>query len=113
MKSLEELQRRRSEIIEKIEAQRLELAEIAQHLKAPLSMVDKGMTAVRFIRQHPALTGGGVLALWGLRRHGVLGLVRKVWKTVYVNPSFLSFGTKLISRFSRNSRQHDVPKVLH
>ena len=113
MKSLNELEQRRSAIIEKIETQRMDLAEIAQHLKAPLSVVDKGLKVTRFIRQHPALASGAVLAFWGMRHYGILGLARNAWKALYFNPTFLSYGSKLISRFRRNPQERSVTEVLH
>ena len=113
MKSLLEIQHHRSEIIEKIDAQRKELAEISQHFKSPLSVVDKGVQVARFIRGHPALASGSVLAFWALRRYGVLVLARKAWRAIYVNPTLLSYGSKLISRFGRISKDHHISEVLH
>lgn len=113
MKSLSELERRRSAIIEKIDAQRIELAEISQHFKFPLSVVDKGVKVTRFIREHPALASGSVLAFWALRHYGVLGLARKAWRAIYINPTLLSYGSKLISRFGRASKDHHISEVLH
>ncbi len=113
MKSLSELERRRSAIIDKIDAQRIELAEIAQHFKSPLAVADKGVKVARFIREHPALASGSVLTFWALRRYGVLGLARKAWRTIYVNPAFLSYGSKLISRFGRASKDHHISEILH
>ena len=113
MKSLSELERRRSVIIEKIDAQRIELTEIAQHFKYPLSVVDKGIKVAHFIREHPALASGSVMAFWALRRYGVLGLARKAWRTIYVNPTFLTYGSKLISRFGRAKKDHHISEILH
>lgn len=107
MKSLLELQNQRTALIEKIGAQRQELAEIYHHFKSPLALIDKGIKVVRFVRGHPALAGGSVLAFWALRQHGILGLVKKGWQMAYVNPSILSYGTKLFSRF-RSNKTHEA-----
>lgn len=79
-KQLADLACRRRGLLEKIEAQRMEVAEISQHWQKPIALVDTGLKVVRFIRNHPALMTGGVAALLTLRRKGIIGLAQERWR---------------------------------
>ena len=110
-KRLVELEDRRYQIVEKIAAQRVELAEIALRFKTPLSLLDRGAKAVRFVREHPAMAGGGVLAFVALRRHGLIGLVRKAGK-ILLNPTVLSYGSRLLSGITTRPSS-ETNQLLH
>ena len=77
---------RRRELLEKIQVQRIELAEISLHLKNPLAIAETGLNAVRFINEHSALMAGTLAALLTLRRKGISGLLRKGWRLLYILP---------------------------
>lgn len=70
---------RRRELLERIEAQRREVADISRQWQRPLALADTGLKAVRFIRHHPVLWAGAMSALMALRRKGVVSLVRDGW----------------------------------
>jgi hypothetical protein len=74
-----ELMQDRGELLARIAAQREQLAEIGQHWRAPLALADQGVAVVRFLRCHPLLVAG-VVALFVIRRRGMAGLVRGVWR---------------------------------
>lgn len=77
---------RRRELLEKIQVQRIELAEISLHLKNPLAIADKGLKAVRFLNEHSTLVAGTLAAFLTLRRKGVSGLLHKGWRLLYILP---------------------------
>lgn len=95
-KRLAELAYRRSRLLEKIEIQRMDVADISLDLQKPLALADAGLKAVRFIRNHPGLVSGGFAALLSLRGKGVAGLAQKGWRLMYFYPSILSFGLKYL-----------------
>lgn len=74
-----EVKQRRNEILARIAAQREALAEVEISLQKPLTYVDQGLGAVRFLRAHLALTTA-LAALIGIRRRGVFGLGKLVWR---------------------------------
>lgn len=81
-KRLADLASHRRGLLEKIEFQRMEVAEISLLWQKPLVLVDAGLKTVRFMRNHPALVTGCVAALLALRRKGIVGLAheaRRLW----------------------------------
>jgi hypothetical protein len=112
-KRLAELTYRRSRLLEKIEIQRMDVADISLDLQKPLALADAGLKAVRFIRNHPGLVSGGFAALLSLRGKGVAGLAQKGWRLMYLYPSILSFGLKyLFSAFRSPSAEELLMKTL-
>jgi len=112
-KRLAELAYRRSRLLEKIETQRMDVADISLDLQKPLALADIGLKAVRFIRNHPGLVSGGFAALLSLRGKGVAGLAQKGWRLMYLYPSILSFGLKyLFSAFRSPSAEELLMKTL-
>jgi hypothetical protein len=89
---------RRGELLAKIAAQRGQVAQIGARWQAPLALADQGLAAVRFLRSHPALVAG-VVALFVIRRRGVVGLVKSGWR-VWRGYRFL---TALSERLSSRS----------
>ncbi|MEO8343009.1 MAG: YqjK-like family protein [Gallionella sp.] len=102
-KRLLTLAHRRRGLIETIEAQRIEMAEIALHWEKPLAMVDKGLKGLRLIQRHPLLMGGGTAALLAVRRTGIFGLAQKGVRLIYLYPLVLSLGSKALSAITRAS----------
>jgi hypothetical protein len=94
-KRLAELADRRRMLLERIVIQRIEVAELASELKRPLALADAGLRGVRFMRDHPGLVSGGLVALLSFRGKGIAGQARKWWRLMYLYPSILS----LVSRF--------------
>ena len=79
---ISELLERRGKLLARIAEQREQMAEIGSHLRPPLSMADRGMAAVYFLRSHPVLFAG-VVAYFVIRRPSMAGLVwlgGRVWK---------------------------------
>ncbi|MFZ2525176.1 MAG: YqjK-like family protein [Candidatus Ferrigenium altingense] len=89
---------RRGELLAKIAAQRGQVAQIGARWQAPLALADQGLAVVRFLRSHPALVAG-VVALFVIRRRGVVGLVKSGWR-VWKGYRFL---TALSERLSPRS----------
>lgn len=73
---------RRRELLEKIEAQRREVADISQQWQKPLALVDTGLKAVRFIRRRPAMWVGAMAVWMTFRRKGLAGVVQQGWRRV-------------------------------
>ena len=99
------LANRRQGLLEKIKAQRMEVAEISQLLQTPLTVLDAGIKAVRFVRSHPGLVSGGFAALLSLRGMGIAGLAQKGWRLLYLYPAAISFGLKYLFSATRSPRQ--------
>ena len=93
-KQLAALAHRRLELFEKIEAQRMEVAEISQRWQKPLALVDTGVKTVHFIHNHPVLVAGGMAALLTLRRKGIAGLAQEGWRLLRFYPAFRSLVTR-------------------
>lgn len=93
-KRLAELACRRRVLIEKIEAQRMEVAGISQQWQKPLALVDAGVKAVRFIHNHPALVAGGVATFLALRHKGITGLAQEGWRLLRLYPAIFSLATR-------------------
>lgn len=88
---------RRRMLLERVVVQRIEVAEVAAELKKPLAPVDFGLRVARFLRDHPGLVSGGLVALWSFRSKGIAGQARKWWRLMYLYPAVLSFGSRFLS----------------
>lgn len=96
-KQMVELIQKRDELLAKIAVQRGQVAEMGKHLQTPLAIADQGLAAIRFVRSNPVLVAG-VTALFVIRRHGVVGLVRGVWRVWKGYRYFTAISAKLSSR---------------
>jgi hypothetical protein len=111
-KRLAQLVIRRLELLDKIESQRMELADISLHLQKPLAVADVGLKAVRYIYNHPALVSGGVTALLTLRNKGLLGLAKHGWRLLFLYPSAIFFGLKYLTSANRAPAEERNIEVL-
>jgi hypothetical protein len=93
---LADLSDRRLKLLEKIEAQRMEVAEISVDFQKPLALADTVLKAVRFSRNHRVLVSGGFAALLSIRGMGSAGLVKKVWRLMYLYPAAITLGLKYL-----------------
>lgn len=75
-----EVMQRRQALQAKISAQREQLGELATRWQPALRMADQAVVAVNFIRVHPVLLAG-LAGLLVIRRNGLSGLVKGVWRT--------------------------------
>lgn len=91
-KRLAALANRRRILLEKIETQRVDVADISLDLQKPLLLADAGFRAVRFMRNHPGWVAGGFAALLSLRGKGIASLAQKGWRLMYLYPAIFSFG---------------------
>ena len=92
-----DVKQRRSELLAKIASQREQVAQIGTRWQAPLALADQGLAIVRFLRSKPVLVAG-VVALFIIRRRGLVGLARSgllVWKGYRY---FATFSAKLSPR---------------
>ena len=110
-KRLESVASRRLEIQQKIEAQRMELAEISRDLQRPLGVVDTGLKGINFVRSHPALMAGLAGGFLAIRHTGFIGWIQKGRSLLYLSPVILSAGSKILSAVSRSSRQKKSTEV--
>lgn len=78
-KQMSGVMQRRDKLLARIAMQREQVAGYGARLQTPLAFVDQGLVAARFARSHPVLVGGAV-ALIVIRRHGVLGLLKRTWQ---------------------------------
>lgn len=78
-KHLDEVLQRRGELLTKITDEREQLAGIAAQWQPRLVLVDKGISAVRYVRANP-LWVAGVTALLLFRRHGAFSLFKGGWQ---------------------------------
>lgn len=78
-KRLIELAGRRERLVAKIELQRSELARHVAPWRGVLSVADKGVEAVRYLRQHPGLVAGAVGFLVALRPRRAFAWLKRGW----------------------------------
>ncbi|HUW75183.1 MAG TPA: YqjK family protein [Gallionella sp.] len=99
--------------MEKIEAQRKEVAGISVDFQKPLALADTGLKAARFIRNHPALVSGGFAALLSMRGTGIAGLAKKAWRLMYLYPAAISLGLKYLFPATRPDHEARNAGVDH
>ncbi|OGS95871.1 MAG: hypothetical protein A3K04_01490 [Gallionellales bacterium RBG_16_56_9] len=92
-----EVMQRRGDLLARIAAQREQVAEIGTRWQTPLALADRGLAAVCFLRSNPVLVAG-VAALLVIRRRGVVGLVKGVWRAWRGYRYFTAVSEKLSSR---------------
>lgn len=97
-KQMLEVMLRRGELLARIASQREQVAEIGARWQAPLALADQGLAAMRYLRSNPVLVAG-VAALFVIRRRGVVGLVRGVWRVWKGYLYLTALSAKLPSRF--------------
>lgn len=74
-----QLTERRERLIAEAAAQRATLARCIEPWRAPLAVADKGVSALHFLKQHPALLAGGGILLAALRPVRVVRWLRRGW----------------------------------
>jgi hypothetical protein len=67
-----QLASRREMLRARCEAERRQLAEIAQPLKSSSRLADRGLKFARYLRKHPVLTGIGIAAVVAASRGRLL-----------------------------------------
>jgi hypothetical protein len=95
-KRLAELASRRRILLERIETQRRDVADISLDFQKPFALADTGLEAVRFIRDHPGWVAGGFAALLSLRGKSMTRIVQKGWRLMYFYPAAIAFGLKYL-----------------
>ena len=78
-RKLAHLAERRSVLVAQAEAQRIALAHNLRPWRARLSLADKGIAAVRYVRRHPALLVGSALLLAALQPKRVGRWLQRGW----------------------------------
>lgn len=68
---------RRRQLVAQAAAQRHALAVNLAPWRPRLAVVDQGLAAIRYVRGHPLLMGGGALLLAALRRPAGCGWLRR------------------------------------
>jgi hypothetical protein len=110
---LADLADRRLGLLEKIKAQRLEVAGISVDLHKPLVLADTVLKVVRFSRDHPALISGGFAVLLAVRGMGIADLAKKGWRLLYLYPAAVSLGLKYLFPATRPNREERNAEVDH
>jgi hypothetical protein len=95
---------RRAELLQQIEYQRMDVAEIADHWQKPFSVADTGLKALHLAYRHPALIASGVTAFLAWRRNGISGLAKNGWRLLYLYPSAIFLGLKYLASVSHYSK---------
>jgi len=96
-KQMLEVMQRRGELLSRIATQREQIAGMGARWQAPLAVADQGLAAMRFLRSNPVLVAG-VAALLVVRRRGLIGLMRGVWRVWKGYRYFTGLSKKLSSR---------------
>lgn len=78
-KRLIELAERRERLVALAASQRSEFSRNLSPLKTGCAIADKGVMAVRYLQQHPALVAGGVGLLVALRPRKALNWLKRGW----------------------------------
>ncbi len=92
-----EVMQRRQALLAKISDQRGQLAELATRWQPALRLADQAVAAVNFLRVHPVLVAG-LAGLVVVRRNGLAGLVKGVWRIVKAYRYVSNFSKKMASR---------------
>ena len=74
-----QLAERRQQLIAQAAAERSALAQNLEPWRARLALVDQGVSAVRYVRRHPALLAGGALLFAVLRPRRVGSWLQRGW----------------------------------
>ena len=74
-----ELAERRAMLVSRAAAQRRELAQALAPWRGPLTVVDQGVAALRYLGRHPALLAGVAVGVAVLRPRRVFGWLRGGW----------------------------------
>jgi hypothetical protein len=112
-KRLAELASRRRILLERIETQRRDVADISLDFQKPFALADTGLEAVRFIRNHPGWVTGGFATLLLLRGKSIASIVQKSWRLMYLYPAAIAFGLKYLLSKSRSPGEVGNSEVDH
>ena len=93
-KQLDEILRRRGELLTLITDQREQLSGEAQLWQPRLELADKGLNAVRTLRSSPVLFASAA-ALLLFRRHGLAALLKGAWMMWQRYRRFVSLSSRL------------------
>lgn len=107
-KQLADLACRRLEILDRIAAQRTEMADISGHFHKPLAVADTGLKVARFVYSHPVLVAGGFTALLIWRRKGIPSFAKEVWSLLHRYPSAALFGLNLILSATHSGEERNT-----
>jgi hypothetical protein len=103
-KRIAHLASRRLALVQQIEDQRMDIAEISSRWQKPLAVADTGLKALHLVFRHPALVAGGVTLLLAWRRRGIAGLAKNGWRLLYLYPSAIFLGLKYLASVSHYSK---------
>lgn len=95
-----EVMQRRGELLEKIAAQREQIAVAGMRWKTPLEVADKGLAVVHFMRSNPVLVAALTAAVV-IRRRGTAALLSSGWRLWRLYRWGTSFSEKLTSYLYR------------
>ncbi len=87
----------RAELLARIASQREQVAGMGARWRAPLAFADQGLVAVRFLGSNPVLVAG-VVAIFVIRRRGVVGLMAGAWRVWKSYRAVAAFSARLTSR---------------
>jgi len=96
-KQMLEVMQHRGELLARIASQREQVAGMEVRWRVPLALADQGLAAMRFLRSNPVLVAG-VVAMFVIRRRGVVGLMVGAWRVWNGYRAIEAFSAKLTSR---------------
>ena len=79
-----ELMRQRERLLARCEAQRIEIAALALRWEKPLSLADRAIAGINYLRGHPVVLGALVAVLAVVQRRGWWSWVRRgfvLWRS--------------------------------
>lgn len=69
---IDQVMRRREQLIAQCESQRSDLAVYVDGLDTPIRLVDRALGVLRYLRGHPVVLGASVAAIAVVQRRGLL-----------------------------------------
>lgn len=96
-KQMLEVMQHRGELLARIASQREQVAEMGARWRTPLAIADQGLAIMRFLRANPVLVAA-VVAIFVIRRRGVVGLMLGTWRVWKGYRAMEVFSARLTSR---------------
>jgi hypothetical protein len=98
---LAKLAEHRCRILQSIEAQRADVADIARHLQKPMKFIDAGMNVAHFAQRHPTFIAGTfavILTFWHKGIPGISYLIPPILRFAFNRILFTTPSTNPLPR---------------
>lgn len=106
MADLDDIVRRKQQLIARCAVQRAAIAGAFRELERPIAIADRVLTIVRFFRSHPLLIGAAIAAIMVARRRtSLVGLLARGVSAWRLWRSIRTWGQSFGMDFSRSRRR--------